>query len=142
KSNVKVTHNGETFYLYGAPDGIMEYATDDGELIRVGLEIKSKQTTNARTSLYSMREPDVGHRLQAQAYARMFGCDYCVLLYLNLSQKSWSMTDEDYAKPPDIRAVCLHVTEADKAAILGKPVYVTRCVREGTPPPLDLDEWT
>ncbi len=37
KKNVLVEHNGEKFYLYGTPDGIMKYITDDGEIIRVGL---------------------------------------------------------------------------------------------------------
>ncbi|MHC8516807.1 hypothetical protein [Sporosarcina sp. ITBMC105] len=142
KANVKVTHNGETFYLSGAPDGIMEYITDDGEAIRVGLEVKSKASTAAKTSLYSMREPDASHKTQATAYARMYGCDYYVVLYLNLAKKGWFMSDEDYAKTPDLRAFCLRITDEDIAQILDKPAYVTRCVRENTPPPLDLDEWT
>ncbi|MGN7387761.1 hypothetical protein [Sporosarcina sp. SAFN-015] len=142
KANVKVTHNGETFYLSGAPDGIMEYITDDGEAIRVGLEIKSKASTAAKTSHYSMREPDASHRQQATAYARMFGCSYYVVLYLNLAKKGWFMSDEDYAKTPDLRAFCLRITDEDIAQVLDKPAYVTRCVREGTPPPLSLDDWT
>src|SRR5699024_2036416 len=37
KVNKLVEHNGEKFYLYGTCDGIMNYVTDDGEIIRVGL---------------------------------------------------------------------------------------------------------
>lgn len=142
KANVKVTHNSETFYLYGSPDGIMEYVTDNGETIRVGLEIKSKASTAARTSTYSLREAEAGHTRQAMAYARMFGCDYYVILYVNLAKKGWFMSEEDYAKTPDLRAFCLRITDADIAKALERPAYVTRCVREGTPPPLDLDNWT
>lgn len=142
KASVKITHNGETFHLYGSPDGIMEYVTDDGEAIRVGLEIKSKASTAARTSHYSLKEPESSHAAQATAYAKMFGCDYYVILYLNLAKKGWFMSEEDYAKTPDIRAFCLHITEADKAAMLDKPAEIVRAVRTGTPPPLDLDNWT
>ena len=142
KANVKVTHNGETFYLSGSPDGIMTYITDDGEQIRVGLEIKSKQTTAARTSAYSLREPEGSHAKQAATYARMFGCEYYVILYVNYAKQAWSMTAEQYAKTPDMRAFCLHVTEAVKMALLDKPAAITKAVRENTPPPLDLDEWT
>lgn len=141
KAAVPVTHRGEEFQLFGAPDGIMEYTTDDGEKIRVGLEIKSKASTPARTSLHSMREPEASHATQARCYARMFNCDYYVVLYLNLAKKGWFMTPEDYAKTPDIRAFCLRVTDEDKTALLDKPAYVTKCVRENTPPPLDLDNF-
>lgn len=140
--NVKVTHNGETFYLYGSPDGIMEYITDDGEVIRVGLEIKSKQTTPARTSLYSLKEPDSSHATQAKVYARMFGCEYYVVLYLNYAKQAWNMTDEQYAKTPDLRAFCLRITDEDKTRLLDKPAAITKAVRENNPPALDLDNFT
>lgn len=142
KSSVKVTHEGETFYLYGSPDGIMEYTTDSGEKIRVGLEVKSKASTAARTSLYSMKEPEESHTVQAKCYARMYGCNYYVILYLNLAKKGWFMSEEDYTKTPDIRAFCLHVNEADKLALLDKPAQITKAVRDGVAPPLDLDHWT
>lgn len=142
KANVKVTHNGETFHLSGSPDGIMEYTTDGGEMIRVGLEVKSKASTSARTSNYSMRGPDANHITQTKCYARMYGCDYYVILYVNLSKKGWFMSEEDYAKTPDIRAFCLHVTEADKLELLDKPAMITKAVRDGVAPPLDIDEWT
>ncbi|QIG62580.1 hypothetical protein [Sporosarcina phage Lietuvens] len=138
-ANVPVTHEGEQFNLFGSPDGIMQYTTDDGEVIRVGLEIKSKQTTHARTSLYSLKQPDESHATQARVYARMFGCDFYVICYLNYSKKAWNMSDEDYTKSPDLRAFCLHVSEADKLALLDKPATITKAVREGTPPPLELD---
>ncbi|MBO0602732.1 hypothetical protein I2483_13775 [Sporosarcina sp. E16_3] len=141
KANVKVSHNGETFNLSGSPDGIMQYTTDGGEVIRVGLEVKSKASTAAKTSAFSMREPDESHIVQTQCYAKMYGCDYYVILYVNLSKKGWAISDEDYAKTPDIRAFCLHVTEADKLALLDKPASITKAVREGTPPPLSLDDW-
>ena len=142
KAAVPITHNGERFQLFGAPDGIMTYTTDDGEQIRVGLEIKSKASTAARTSLYSMREPEASHAAQARCYARMFDCEYYVVLYVNLAKKGWFMTPEDYEKTPDIRAFCMRVTDEDKERLLDKPAAITRAVREGKPPALDLDEWT
>ena len=142
KTNKAVTFAGETFYLYGAPDGIMRYVTDDGEVIRVGLEIKTKQTTPARTSLYSMRTPEESHVKQAIAYAHMFDCEYYIVLYVNAAKQSWVMTDEDYAKTPDVRAFCIRITDEMKADIFDKPADIVRRVRESDPPPLDLNGWT
>lgn len=142
KANKRVTHNGETFYLYGAPDGIMTYTTDSGEEIRVGLEVKSKQGTPAKTSHYSMKEADEKHAMQTVAYAEMYGCSYYVVLYINCAKQGWNMTDEQYAKTPDTRAFCRRITDAMKADLFDKPAAITKAVRENTPPPLDLDEWT
>jgi len=141
KTNKRVTHDGESFYLYGAPDGIMSYVTDNGEQIRVGIEVKSKQTTPARTSHYSMKTAEDSHVRQTVAYAEMFDCDYYVILYVNLAKQSWNMTDEQYAKTPDIRAFCKRITAEDKAEVFDKAAQVTRAVRENTPPALELDAW-
>lgn len=142
KKNKLVEQDGEKFYLYGAPDGIMEYLTDDGEIIRVGLEIKSKQTTPAQTSLHTMRAPDSGHARQVVAYAHMYDVEYYVILYVNYAKQRWFMTDEEYEKTPDIRAFCARITDEHKREVFSKAVEVTRAVREGIPPKLDLDEWT
>src|SRR5690625_2565681 len=142
KTNKLVEHNGEKFYLYGAPDGIMQYVTDNGEPIRVGIEIKSKQGTPARTSLYSMKGPDEAHARQVVAYSEMYDCDYYVILYVNYAKQGWNMTDEQYAKTPDIRAFCQRVTAEDKARVFDKEAMVTKAVRENKPPKKDIDGWT
>lgn len=142
KLNKLVEQDGERFYLYGATDGIMEYTTDDDEIIRVGLEVKSKQGTPARTSLHSMRQPDSAHARQIVAYSEMYNVDYFVILYVNYAKKGWFMTDEEYEKTPDIRAFCARVTDDHKRHVFQKAVEVTRAVREGKPPKLDLDGWT
>src|SRR5690625_2764119 len=142
KTNKLVEQVGESFYLYGAPDGIIEYITDDGDMVGVGLEVKSKQGTPARMSLYSMKQPDSAHARQIVAYAEMYDCDYYIVLYVNYAKKGWFMSEEDYEKTPDIRAFCAHVTDEHKRKVFDKAVEVTRAVREGKPPKLDLDGWT
>src|SRR5699024_399823 len=142
KTNKYVEHNGESFYPYGAPDGIMEYITDDGEKIRVGLEVKSKQGTPARTSLYSMKKPDSSHARQIVAYSEMYDCDYYMILYVNYAKQGWNMTDEQYEKTPDIRAFCAKVTDEHKASVFDKASMVTKAVRENNPPKMDIGEWT
>src|SRR5690625_1042631 len=139
KTNKLVEQDGERFYLYGAPDGIMEYITDDGEKIRVGLEVKSKQGTPARTSLHSMRQPDSSHARQIVAYSHMFDCEYYVILYVNYAKKGWFISEEDYEKTPDIRAFCAKVEPEHKRQVFSKAAEVTRAVRENNPPKLDLD---
>ncbi|MDH5159859.1 hypothetical protein [Heyndrickxia oleronia] len=142
KKNHRVEHNGQTFYLYGTTDGIMEYATEDGEILRVGLEIKSKQSTPSKTSLYSMKEAEEGHRKQCVAYSIMYDVDYFIILYVNASKKSWNLTEEEYAANPDIRAFGFEITDADRNELLDFFAEITRCVNAGTPPSLDLSRWT
>lgn len=142
KTNKLVEQDGERFYLYGTPDGVMEYTADSGEKIRVGLEIKSKQSTPARTSLHSMKGPDEAHAKQIAAYAEMYDCDYYMIFYVNYAKKGWNMSESDYEKTPDIRAFCSLITEEDKREVFGKAVEVTRAIRENKPPKMDLDNFT
>lgn len=142
KTNKLVEHDGETFYLFGAPDGIMQYVTDDGEVIRIGLEVKTKQTTAARTSLYSMREPDPKHVAQVVGYAEMYDVDYYLILYVNLAKKAWEMSDDDFMNTPDIRVFGIEVTPQEKARVFDHLAKVQRAVKAGQPPALDVSKWT
>lgn len=142
KKNHEVLHNGQKFYVYGTCDGIMQYISADGEIIRVGLEIKSKQTTPARTSLHSMREAEEGHRKQCVAYSIMYDVDYYIILYVNAAKKGWQMTDEEYEASPDIRAFGFEITDADRAELLDYFAEVTQAINEDRPPALDLSLWT
>lgn len=141
--NVPVKIGDEAFNLYGMCDGIMEYTDHEtGEIIRVGLEIKSKQTTPARTSLASMKEAEEKHVAQCTLYSLMYGVDYYVIIYVNAAKKAWTMTDEDFEKTPDIRAFGFHFTDADRGAILEPLAEVRKAVREGKPPAVDLSKFT
>lgn len=142
KTNKAVTHDGHTFYLFGLPDGIMEYVQDDGSILRVGLEVKSKQTTSARTSLYSMREPDAKHVKQTIAYSEMYSLDHFIILYVNASKKGWVISEEDAIKTPDIRAFGLTFTDDDRAELFDSLTVVSEAVRTKTPPPMDLANFT
>lgn len=140
--NHRVNFAGRSFYLYGFPDGIMTYRADNGEKIRVGLEVKTKQTTPARTSDYSMRGPQEDHVKQVTCYAEMYDVDYYVILYVNTAHKSWSMTKEEYEKNPDIRAFGIHVGNGLKADVFSHFVDVLDAVEANEPPPLNLDKWS
>lgn len=142
KKNHYVKHNGQTFYLYGTTDGIMQYVNADGEILRVGLEIKSKQTTPARTSLYSMKESEDKHRKQCVAYSIMYDVDYFIILYVNGAKKGWNLTDDEYVATPDIRAFGFEITDADRAELLDDLAEITRCINAETPPAIDLSRWT
>ncbi len=143
KKNHRIDHNGQTFYLYGTCDGIMQYIdTDTGEIIRVGLEIKSKQTTPARTSLHSMKEAEESHRKQCVAYSIMYDVDYYIILYVNAAKKSWVVSEDEYETTPDIRAFGFEITDADRAELLDNFAGITQAISEGNPPKLDLTRWT
>jgi hypothetical protein len=143
KRNKKVTHMGHSFYLFGATDGIMEYAhPETGEIIRVGIECKTKQTTAARTSLYSMRQPEEKHVKQCVSYAEMFNVDYFIILYVNASKKAWKYTKEEYEKNPDIRAFGFEVTQEMKDEVFDYFVEILEHVNDMDPPELDPEKFT
>lgn len=142
KRNVKIEHNGQTFYLYGTCDGIMEYKTSDGEILRIGLEIKSKQGTYSKTSRHSMKAAEEKHRKQCVAYSIMYDVDYYIILYVNASKKGWNMSEEEYEASPDIRAFGFEITDAERAKLLDFFAEVTKCINDDTPPALDLFRWT
>ncbi|MFE4202109.1 hypothetical protein [Aneurinibacillus aneurinilyticus] len=133
-----VEHRGYTVNFLGQPDGILRYK--DGT--RVGLEIKSKQTTSAQTTEYSMRGPKEDHVKQCVVYSIMYGVDDYLIVYGNLSKKAWVMTPEEYAKNPDLRAFHICITESDRQALLDTFADVLQAVKDGNPPPLELDKFT
>lgn len=147
KKNAIVTHRGKTFALFGTCDGIMTYTTDDGEILRVGLEVKSKQTTSAQTSEYSTRNgPKEGHVKQCVCYSIMYGAesapvDYYVILYVNASKKAWEMTGGDYAKNPDIKAFGIEITDEMRAGVLDYFADILGAVERREPPALDINRW-
>lgn len=142
KTNKHVKIGDESFYLFGAPDGIMEYITDNGEKIRVGLEIKTKQTTPARTSLYSLQRAETSHIKQCVAYSYMYNVDYYVILYVNGAKQRWVMSDDEYEKTPDIRAFCYEISDVDRYELLTQLADVQKAINERKPPKMDIDKWT
>ena len=137
----EVDHDGEHFAIYGLGDGILEYVTEDGEVLHIGLEIKSKQQSYSATSLKTMKEPKEDHVLQSVCYSEMYGLDYFLIVYVNASKKAWNMTPEELEANPDIRVFGVEITEEDRNAVKSKFAAVTRAARLGEAPPLDLLEW-
>lgn len=138
KKAVTIDYRGHQFALFGAPDGIMRYVTDDGEVLRVGLEVKSKQTTAARTSDYSMRAPEESHVKQTYCYSIMYDVDYYVILYVNGAKKSWDMEAEEYRKNPDIRAFGIAIGDEERRSVLDYFAGILDARETKTPPPLDI----
>ncbi|WP_404303545.1 hypothetical protein [Paenibacillus sp. DP01] len=138
-----IGHGGKTFALYGTCDGIMLYVSEDGEVLRVGLEIKSKQTTYSMTSGFSARKgPKEDHVKQCVCYSVMYGVDYYVILYVNGSKKSWNMTEDEFAKNPDILAFGLYITDEMRNDVLDHFAGIVHAAETGDAPALDLDKWT
>lgn len=142
KRNVPVAYKGNLFYLYGTCDGIMKYRSPSGEVVRVGLEIKSKQTTNARTSRFSMKHAEDKHFKQCVGYSLMYGVDYYIVLYVNASKKAWVMSEEDVRKTPDIRAFGYEITYENQLEVIEYLSDVMEAVKNEVPPKLDLHKWT
>jgi hypothetical protein len=136
-----VEHDGVKFSLLGTTDGILEYITEDGEVKRIGLEIKSKQTTAAQTSLYSMREPKEDHVKQVTAYSMMYDLDAFLVVYVNASKKAWNMTQDDFEKTPDFRVFGVDITRDMQTELLDKFAGITKAVAAKTPPALDIGKF-
>jgi len=137
-----IEHNGKSFYIHGSTDGIMTYTRPDGTTLRVGLEVKSKQGSYSKTSTHSMRSVDGKHKKQTISYSLMFDVDYWIVLYVNASKKSWTPTQEDLDKCPDIRAFGHFVTPEMKDEVKDKFAYICECVDTNCPPPLELNNYT
>lgn len=137
----EVEHDGESFAIFGLGDGILEYLTDTGEWIPIGLEVKSRQTSYAETGPFRMKEVKSDHFLQTVCYSEMYQLSNFLIIYLNSSKKSWNMTDEERVKSPDFRVFGYNITEEDKNSVKDKFARVTRLAREGTPPKLELEHW-
>lgn len=137
-----IEHNGVRFSLFGTCDGVLEYTSDTGEIIRVGLEIKSKQTTYAKTGGYSMRGPEESHVSQVVCYSIMYNVDYYIIVYVNTSKKSWNMTEEDAQKYPDVRAFGIEITDEMRNGVLDYFAGIVKAVTEDNPPKLDLERFT
>jgi hypothetical protein len=133
-----IDHKGHRIPILGQPDGILKHRSGK----RVGLEIKSKQTSAAQTSQFSMKEVKEDHFKQCVNYSIMYGVDEFLVVYGNMSKKAWSMSDEDYAKTPDLRAFHIKVTEDDRTQLLNYYASVLDAIDTGYPPKLDLDKWT
>jgi hypothetical protein len=137
-----VTHRGRTISIMGQPDAILINTRTDEVVL---LEMKSKQTTNAQTGFYSMKEAKEDHAKQTVLYNELYR-DYkinrTVVLYGNLSKKSWNMSAEEYAKNPDMRAFEINVTEDDINEVLNTFVDVLIAVEKDEEPRLDLGKFT
>lgn len=142
KTAKEIEHNGERFMLFGTCDGILEYRNSAGKIVRVGLEVKSKQTTYSRTGDYSMKGPEPGHVKQITCYSLMYDVDYYLIVYVNASKKSWVMSQQDQQKYPDIRVFSVKVTDQMKVNILDYFAWIIKAVNEDKPPKLDLSRWT
>ncbi|MDA2116730.1 hypothetical protein PDN31_15380 [Bacillus cereus] len=142
KTRKVIEHNNQQFALIGTCDGILEYTDEHGVITRVGLEIKSKQTTYSKTSEYSLREPGADHVKQVTCYSLMYDLDYYIVLYMNASKKAWNMNEEDYAKYPDFRAFGVAITDEMRNEVLDKFASIVAAVKTKQPPKLDIEHWT
>ena len=133
----------DRYYLMGTTDGIMYFKDDKtGETIKVGLEVKSKQTSYSQTGSFSMKEADPKHKLQTVAYSIMYNVDFWIIVYVNGSKKSWNMSEEDFNKYPDIKAFGHYVTQDMKDKLIAKFDGIIDAVEKNDPPKLDLTKWT
>ncbi len=126
-------YDGEKFAIHGLPDGILEYITDEGEILRVGLEVKSFQ--KSWSSFKAHKEPKRDHELQTYCYSEMYGLDYVIILYHLTYGADWN---KDYRRN---KAYGRHITQANRDLVLSKFANLAKAKRTGIAPPVDLLSW-
>jgi hypothetical protein len=129
----EIEHNGERFGLNGLPDGILHYVTDDGEVLRVGLEVKSFQ--KSYTEFKKQSEPKPDHELQTHVYNEMYDLDYTVILYHLTYGADWN---RDFSRN---KAYGRYFPKEVRQGVLDKFARVTKAWREKNPPAIDFDGW-
>ncbi|MGI8362728.1 hypothetical protein [Bacillus cereus] len=137
--------------VHGTCDGILEYdpRLDHGGArpkgygvpIRIGFEVKSKQTSYASTGGYSMKGEDLKHVQQAKTYALMYDLDYYFIVYQNCAKKSWNMTEEDKQKYPDLRIFGIYISPEEKAEHVKYLKYLWELQNSEEKPKLNLLKW-
>lgn len=129
----EVEHNGEKFGLNGLPDGILHYITDDGEILRVGLEVKSFQ--KGYTDFKKLAQPKRDHELQTHVYSEMYGLDYSLIIYHLTYGADWK---RDFSRN---KIFGRFISQDDRNELLDKFARVTKAWRTGVAPAIDLDGW-
>lgn len=130
----EIEHDGEHFAYYGLPDGILEYIDEDtGEIIRVGLEVKSVQQNWSQFK--ALTEPKPKHEAQTVAYSDMYDLDYVIIVYMLTYGRKWS---EDFSR---IKVFGKHVSDSDKKELRDRCATAVKQAKSGEAPPLNLRDW-
>ena len=130
----EIEHDGQHFAYFGLPDGILTYTDENtGEVLNVGLEVKSEQANWSRFK--SMDEPKKGHLAQTTAYSDMYGFDYVIVVYLLSYGRGWY---EDFSR---LKTFGKYVTEDDRNKLRQRCADAVRQAKAGTPPSVELDTW-
>lgn len=129
----EVEHNGEKFGLNGLPDGILEYTADDGEIIEVGLEVKSFQ--KGYTDFKKQSQPKIDHEQQTHVYNEMYSLDYTLILYHLTYGADW---ERDFSRN---KIYGRFFPKEARQELLDKYARVAKAWRTREAPPVDLDGW-
>jgi len=130
----EVEHDGEAFAYFGLPDGILEYTDEEtGEIIDVGLEVKSEQSNWSR--FRQLNAPKHGHLAQTTMYSDMYGFDYVIIAYVLSYGRGWF---EEFNR---LKTFGKYVSEDERLALRQRCADATRNAREGNAPAFDLIDW-
>jgi len=134
KTMKEIEHGGEHFAYFGLPDGILEYTDEEtGEIIDVGLELKSEQSNWSKFK--ALDEPKRGHLEQTVMYSDMYDLDYVIVAYVLSYGRGWF---EEFNR---MKTFGKHVTNDDKMNLRDRCAAATKMSREGNPPKFDLADW-
>lgn len=133
-----IQHNETEIPLLGQPDGILLDQSGN----KIGLEIKTKQTSYSRTGYFSMRGIEQKHIDQLIGYSLLYGINDFIVVYLNTSHCGWDLDEEKLLKYPDLRVFGYHVTDEERNGLLDYFASIVEAVEEDKAPFPDFGKWT
>lgn len=129
----EIEHNGQHFAYFGLPDGILEYLTDEGEWIDVGLEIKSSQ--KSWSDFKRLDEPKPKHAAQTTAYSDMYNFEYVIVFYFLTYGRGW---DEDFSRK---KPFGLYISEEDRMDLRDRCAEAVYRAKTNNPPEFEPESY-
>lgn len=130
----EIQHKGESFKIRGRLDAILEFYNEDGEYVGdVVWDLKAK---TLKRKLSQLDRENKKYIPQMVCYYILTDIRFALIEYES-AQKDWGKDDPN----GDVRRVIIEITESMAKKVLDKFAYVTACVRTGTVPEMERDDY-
>lgn len=124
--------------IRGRSDGKIGVLDERGNVIEViGWEKKTKDKRKNLNKIIKEGQPQDEHRLQAVAYALIWGITKWIFEYESLQKPEWSDTDPE---KPDIKHFFVEVDRDEAKALLVRLAKIVEAIENETLPPPELDK--
>lgn len=127
-----------TVKIRGRSDGKIGLLDENGEVIDIiGWEKKTKDKRKNLNKLMKEGQPQAEHRLQAVAYALIFGISKWIFEYESLQKPEWSDINPE---KEDIAHYYVEISTEEAKNLLIHLAKVVKAIEENQLPPAELDK--